>query len=41
LLMIWLLPNLLRGIKRILQFFINLFSGKSDNSTNTNLPASK
>jgi len=41
LLMIWLLPKLLRGIKRILQFFINLFSGKADNATNSNLPVNK
>lgn len=41
LLMIWMLPKLWRGIKRILQFFINLFGGNSDNSTDTNLPANK
>ena len=40
LLMIWLLPKLWRGIKRILQFFIERFNGKS-NSPETNLPVSK
>ncbi len=38
---IWLLPKLWRGIKRIFNFFVNLFNGKSNNSTNTNLPISK
>ena len=38
---IWLLPKLWRGIKRVLQFFINLFSSKSNNTTDTNLPVSK
>lgn len=41
LLMIWMLPKLWRGIKRILQFFINLFGGNSDNPPNTNLPVNK
>ena len=41
LLMIWMLPKLWRGIKRILQFFINLFGGKSDSPPDTNLPANK
>lgn len=41
LLMIWMLPKLWRGIKRILQFFINLFSGNSDNPPDTNLPTNK
>ena len=40
-LMIWLLPKLWRGIKRVLQFFINLFSGNSNNNSDTNLPVSK
>ncbi|MEM7400431.1 MAG: DUF4126 domain-containing protein [Pseudomonadota bacterium] len=41
LLMIWLLPKLWRGIKRVLQFFVNLFSGKQNNTPDTNLPVSK
>ena len=41
LLMIWMLPKLWRGIKRILQFFINLFGGNSNNPPDTNLPANK
>lgn len=41
LLMIWLMPKLWRGIKRVWQFFINLFSGKSNNPPDTNLPVSK
>jgi len=41
LLMIWLMPKLWRGVKRVLQFFITLFSGKADNSSDTNLPVSK
>lgn len=41
LLMIWLLPKLWRGIKRILHFFINLFDGNSDNNSDSNLPVSK
>jgi hypothetical protein len=40
-LMIWLLPKLWRGIKRVLQFFINLFSGNSNNNTDSNLPVGK
>jgi len=39
--MIWLLPKLWRGIKRVSQFFVNLFSTKGDNNTDSNLPASK
>jgi len=39
LLMIWILPKLWRGIKRILRFFINLFGNKPDNEAN--LPANK
>jgi hypothetical protein len=39
--MIWLLPKLWRGIKRVSQFFVTLFSTKRDNNTDTNLPASK
>lgn len=38
---IWLLPKLWRGIKRILSFFVNLFSGKSTSSPDANLPTSK
>ena len=41
LLMIWMLPKLWRGIKRVLQFFINLFGGNSDNPPDTNLPTNK
>lgn len=41
LLMIWLMPKLWRGVKRILQFFITLFSGKPDNSSDTNLSVTK
>lgn len=41
LLMIWLMPKLWRGIKRVWQFFINLFNGKSNNPPDTNLPVSK
>ncbi len=41
LLMIWMLPKLWRGIKRILQLFINLFGGNSNNPPDTNLPANK
>ena len=41
LLMIWLLPKLWRGIKRVLQFFVNLFSGKQNNKPDSNLPVSK
>jgi len=41
LLMIWLLPKLWRGIKRILQFFVNRFNGKPDHSSNSNLPIGK
>ena len=41
LLMIWLLPKLWRGIKRVLNFFINLFGNKSNSSNETNLPVSK
>ncbi len=40
LLMIWLLPKLWRGIKRVLQFFVNRFNGKT-NAPETNLPVSK
>ena len=40
-LMIWLLPKLWRGIKRIFSFFVNLFSGKSTNPPDANLPLSK
>ncbi len=40
-LMIWLLPKLWRGINRVLQFFINLFSGNSNNNTDSNLPVGK
>ena len=40
LLMIWLLPKLWRGIKRILQFFVNRFNGTTD-TPETNLPANK
>ncbi|MFK7816029.1 MAG: DUF4126 domain-containing protein [Gammaproteobacteria bacterium] len=39
--MIWLLPKLWRGIKKILQFFINLFGKNSEDPPKTNLPASK
>lgn len=39
--MIWLLPKLWRGIKRVSQFFVTLFSTKRDNNTDTNLPANK
>lgn len=36
LLMIWLLPKLFRGIKRVLKFFISLFAGKKqDDAVNT------
>ncbi len=41
LLMIWLLPKLWRGIKRVLQFFVNLFSGKQNTTSDSNLPVSK
>lgn len=41
LLMIWLLPKLWRGIKRVLKFFVNLFSGKSSDTPDTNVPLSK
>lgn len=41
LLMIWMLPKLWRGIKRVLQFFINLFSGNSDNPPAAKLPGNK
>ncbi len=41
LLMIWLLPKLWRGIKRVLNFFINLFGNQSNDSSETNLPVSK
>jgi len=41
LVMIWLLPKLWRGIKRILQFFVNRFNGKSNDSSDSNLPVSK
>lgn len=41
LLMIWLLPKLWRGIKRILQFFVNRFNGKSNDPSDSNLPVSK
>ena len=41
LLMIWLLPKLWRGIKRVLKFFVNLFSGKSNDTPDTNVPLSK
>lgn len=40
-LMIWLMPKLWRGIKRVWQFFTNLFNGKSNNPPDRNLPASK
>jgi hypothetical protein len=39
--MIWFLPKLWRGIKRVSQFFINLFSNKPNNNTDTNLPIRK
>ncbi len=38
---IWLLPKLWRGVKRIFNFFINLFSGKPASPPDINLPASK
>ena len=41
LLMIWLLPKLWRGIKRVLQFFVNLFSGKQNSTNSTDLTVSK
>ncbi|MGH1537913.1 MAG: DUF4126 domain-containing protein [Gammaproteobacteria bacterium] len=41
LLMIWLLPKLWRGIKRVLNFFINLFGNKSNSSAETKLPVNK
>jgi len=41
LLMIWLMPKLWRGIKRVWQFFTNLFSGGSSNTPDSNLPVSK
>ena len=41
LLMIWLLPKLWHGIKRVMNFFINLFGNKLNNSGKTNLPVSK
>ncbi len=40
-LMIWLLPKLWRGIKKIIQFFINLFGKNSEDSPDTNLPVIK
>ncbi len=41
LLMIWLLPKLWRGIKKVFMFFVNVFNGKSTNTSENNLPASK
>ena len=41
LLMIWLLPKLWRGVKRVLQFFVNLFSGKENNTTHSDLTIGK
>ncbi len=41
LLMIWLLPKLWRGIKHVLNFFINLFGNKSNSSAETKLPVNK
>ena len=41
LLMIWLLPKLWCGIKRVLQFFVNQFSGDSNNTSDTNVPLGK
>ena len=39
-LMIWLLPKLWRGIKRIIKFFVDRFNGKTE-TPETNLPVSK
>ncbi len=33
-LMIWLLPKIWQGIKKVFRFIINLFSGKKDTATN-------
>jgi len=41
LLMIWLMPKLWRGVIRVLQFFITLYSGKPDNASDKNLPVRK
>jgi hypothetical protein len=37
-LMIWLLPKLLRAIKKVIRFFISLFAGKKENQPSS--PAS-
>ena len=38
---IWLLPKMWRGIKRIFNFFVEVFSGKPSNASETNLPITK
>ena len=41
-LMIWLLPKLLRAIKKVIRFFINLFAGKKENQPSSpSSPASQ
>ena len=37
-LMIWLLPKIGKGIKKVFQFIFNLFGGNSRNSNDSNLP---
>ena len=37
-LMIWLLPKIWKGIKKVFKFIFNLFGGNSSHSNNTNLP---
>jgi hypothetical protein len=40
--MIWLLPKLLRAIKKVIRFFINLFAGKKENQPSSpSSPASQ
>ena len=34
-LMIWLLPKLLRAIKKVIRFFMNLFAGKKENEASS------
>ena len=37
-LMIWLLPKIWKGIKKVFQFIFNLFGGTNSNSNNPDLP---